>query len=51
MAAHSGPHGKALPEAKLWTSWKLKEIRERTSVLFLHAKIELLEVTIFVKVI
>lgn len=25
MAAHSGPHGKALPEAKLWTSWKLVE--------------------------
>lgn len=25
MAAHSGPHGKALPETKLWTSWKLKE--------------------------
>lgn len=23
MAAHSGLHGKALPEAKLWTSWKL----------------------------
>lgn len=25
MATHSGPQGKALPEAKLWTSWKLVE--------------------------
>lgn len=23
MAAHSGPHGKVLSRAKLWTSWKL----------------------------
>ena len=30
IAAHSGPHGKVLPEVKLWTSWKLKEKRERT---------------------
>lgn len=34
MAAHSGPQGKALPEAKLWTSWKLKEKRERASAQF-----------------
>lgn len=32
MAADSGPHGKASPEAKLWTSWKLKEKRERALV-------------------
>lgn len=25
MATHSGPQGKALPETKLWTSWKLVE--------------------------
>ena len=47
IAAHSGPHGKVLPEVKLWTSWKLKEKRERTLVLFLQAKVKLLEVTIF----
>lgn len=34
MAAHSGLHGKALPEAKLWTSWKLKEKRKRASPQF-----------------
>lgn len=25
MAAHCGPQGRALPEVKLWTSWKLVE--------------------------
>lgn len=32
MAAHSGPHGKDLPDTKLWTSWNLKEKREGPSV-------------------
>lgn len=46
MAAHRGPHGKVPAEAKLWTSWKLKKKKERVSVLLLHAKMELLEVSI-----
>ena len=47
MAAHSGPQGRALPEAKLWTSWKLKKKRETALVLFFQARMELWEVIIF----
>lgn len=50
MAAQSGPHGKALPEAKLWISWKLKEKRKGASVLSLHPKMELLKVNIYLKI-